>query len=415
MAYSNLGGVFSKPIVATRGRFGELGRLSDGVVTTQNNRLAVSFPYAVTNIELVYGNFGGTDLPGLNDIRVRAAFEQTDGSLTVLSPGGSRDITIPPSEYGSIPVPGVGTLAANTLYYIRQRVNVDAGGKFICSMYCVNFDEGVENGTDDSVDKTIITGNLSLSYAAPQFGPICIIGTTVDGRKVAVAICGDSNAAGGAGGFYETTVAGARSNSEGFAGIAIGGVYPTCNIAQNGEAAADTTFSPYREAILDACSHALVLYGTNNVFLMSQSLATAKANVTLVWEKLRSRGLIVKQCTIPPQTTSSDGWATAENQTLKAQESVRASFNDWIRAGADGGHDGYFDIADQLETSRNSGFWIPLMTADGVHMNYNEASGQIAAASAIDPAEFVLPAPSGNALTPWFIRRSGNPLTPGLI
>jgi hypothetical protein len=76
--------------------------------------------------------------------------------------------------------------------------------------------------------------------------------------------------------------------------------------------------------------------------------------------------------TSPPiATTSSDSFATVENQTVNAgYNASRITFNDAVRAGLVGYH-GYFELADVLDYARDDGRWklidgLP-STADGVH------------------------------------------------
>ena len=59
-----------------------------------------------------------------------------------------------------------------------------------------------------------------------------------------------------------------------------------------------------------------------------------------------------------PNTTSSDFWATLTGQAVNlVQDAVRTSYNDWLRAGGIAGVSGCVELADQAESSRNSGKW----------------------------------------------------------
>lgn len=97
-----------------------------------------------------------------------------------------------------------------------------------------------------------------------------------------------------------------------------------------------------------------------------------------LWNQRSTAGQRVIQTTITPHTTSTDGFVTTANQTVHSMtiEARRVQLNDWIRAGAptvsgppvapgtsgallagQAGHPlfGYWEIADQAETARNSG------------------------------------------------------------
>lgn len=78
-------------------------------------------------------------------------------------------------------------------------------------------------------------------------------------------------------------------------------------------------------------------------------------------------------CTLGPITTSTDSWATLGNQTKFAGEAQRLSYNASLRSGSlPTGAWGYFEVADQYESSRNSGLWkvngtANYATSDGIH------------------------------------------------
>lgn len=86
-------------------------------------------------------------------------------------------------------------------------------------------------------------------------------------------------------------------------------------------------------------------------------------------------------CTITPYTTSTDSWVTTGNQTPVASGSPRVAYNALVRAGISG-WDGFFEIADAVESSRDSGLWAASQqTKDGLHPSYagyatNAASSQ---------------------------------------
>lgn len=83
--------------------------------------------------------------------------------------------------------------------------------------------------------------------------------------------------------------------------------------------------------------------------------------------------------TLPPVTTSTDNWATVANQGIAnpAREAERVAFNGLARRGI-AGASGFVEIADAVESSRDSGRWkadgttAKLFTYDGTH---DSASG----------------------------------------
>lgn len=142
--------------------------------------------------------------------------------------------------------------------------------------------------------------------------------------------------------------------------------------------------------------NAIIQTGTNDI-LRGDPLPTVQANTLSAASILKARGLKVWPTTIMPRSRSSDGFLTVAGQTPVAgygPGSVQANYNDWLRAGApivngvavpigtvgallSGQPDhpfwSYFEVADQVESSRNSGVWqiIPNMvggpSGDGDH------------------------------------------------
>ena len=110
----------------------------------------------------------------------------------------------------------------------------------------------------------------------------------------------------------------------------------------------------------------------------------------------------------PTGTSSTDAYATVENQTILngTAQSVRVARNNWIRAGAplnpttfaplaagasgavtfgQAGHPavGYLEVADLVESARDSGLFGAGYTGDGLHI---AAARQIAMAPLLSGA-----------------------------
>jgi lysophospholipase L1-like esterase len=143
--------------------------------------------------------------------------------------------------------------------------------------------------------------------------------------------------------------------------------------------------------LMAGCTHAIEAFGANDLGVTT--LATYQATRLDLWNLMASRGIKVFATTVTPRTDSTDSWATTTNQTTKAWESSRVTFNDWLRGGAplvagapvavgttdaviagQAGHPlfGCIDTADAVESARNSGFWrvngsANYATADGLH------------------------------------------------
>lgn len=116
------------------------------------------------------------------------------------------------------------------------------------------------------------------------------------------------------------------------------------------------------------CDIAIVGYGVND---SASSLATMQANSLLVWNELAELGIPIYACTLTPWTTSTDSWATVNNQTDSRPNIIL--FNDWVRT-LPAPLTGYFEVSDAVCSARNSGKWKAGFTVDGLHPN---VTGQI--------------------------------------
>ena len=104
---------------------------------------------------------------------------------------------------------------------------------------------------------------------------------------------------------------------------------------------------------------------------MQGDLTTLLAAIEAAWS-----GKAVFATTCEPDTSSSDGYATVANQTIRntTQATVRVSYDNWIRT-TPLTLAGYFDLSDAASSSRDSKKWkapsmggsYVVMTADGTH------------------------------------------------
>ena len=112
-------------------------------------------------------------------------------------------------------------------------------------------------------------------------------------------------------------------------------------------------------------------YGINDI-TAGRTAATIEGQLTTAYGYFPTWK--VSQSTIPPKTSSSDSWATATNQTVDSFNGTRTALNDWIRTKPSPLWQ-YFEVADVMETARNSGIWknvgdgsaTAAMTGDGTH------------------------------------------------
>ena len=135
--------------------------------------------------------------------------------------------------------------------------------------------------------------------------------------------------------------------------------YPTIKLSQSSERVfqALTRFT-YRMQIAAYCSHGVSNYGVND-FRDARSAATVLADQKS-FAALFGKPMYV--CTVAPMANAGN---TVTDATVNP---LRTAYNAIIRKG-DESFAGTLEIADIVETARDSGLWISGYTSDGLHAN----------------------------------------------
>lgn len=143
----------------------------------------------------------------------------------------------------------------------------------------------------------------------------------------------------------------------------IGASYAHVNLAMTGEALSEALGRyTLRQVLASYCSNVISNYGRND-------LSNGRTAAQIMADISTFRVLLGKpfaQHTITPVSTSTDAWATTVNQTTAVNNAARITLNDSLRFGASG-IDYLVEVADSVETARNSGIWKAGYTADGTH------------------------------------------------
>jgi len=371
-----LGGVPLDPytgLVATR-------CLAPISLNTTNKQLMARSPHysrtAITSLQIVipnwYVNPSSThaELGSGANATVTASIEYPAGVFTQVLFSGIAAGTVPNLSYLVSDAVTV-TIPTDTLFWVRIFWDGGVGGILSIPHDLTGTGlpgAGLEVAVSGLTDKTM---SGTVTAADNEFSPVAIIGTTTQPSFV---IVGDSI---GLGDSSKETV-GDASGDFGVVARGIGPLYAYSSMCQNGDQAEDFVAShTNRAAIFAFASHAGIEYGSNDLYTNSASVATVQGLLQTIWGYMTALGPEKKvyQTTITPRTTSSDSWATTENQAQVSGtiNGRRTALNDWIRGVPSGAH-GYFDIADALETSRNSGIWkvtgvANAYTPDGTHPN----------------------------------------------
>lgn len=308
------------------------------------------------------------------------------GQIYRLTYNGRTDGTVDPGGFlQSDPLPV--SVSAGEVIYVRTFV---ISGSWHYTHYSL-----VAGGAGGVVATTDLTAPGSAAVPDSAFGamfaPAVIVGRPVS-KVPAVLVVGTSIAAGGndhpsTTSWQGRNVTAPQLHGGGFLNRALYGKAGLINAAVPGSTAQSFVADSgnfRRMAFARNCSTMIDEYGRNDIS-GGRTLAQLQADKITSWRMGVARGLRVIQTTVTPKTNSSDGWRTTSGQTVPSvsQETVRVGFNDWIRDGAplvsaenlipaatgtpnalragQPGHPlfGYWEIADKVETARNSGLWKP--------------------------------------------------------
>lgn len=369
-----------------------------GDATTLRRSLRLPSDRIVSSLQWKFSNWrlAPAETAGDNDITIVKVALEYAGTFYPVFFNGKRSVTIEPNgEVLSDPISP--RIPAGAQVFLRYRVSVPTGGTMPTGRG-TNINVGdFWNGKDgpDIVDATGTAGfSADSSYYA--YGPSAMIGLDQTGSKPAIFLVGDSIAAGAT----ETSLS--ADGDIGFLERGLSGRYPWCAATRGNQAFVTIAGNPTKQMTLAAyASSALTNLGVNDFYnpgiatSNSPNLDVVQARALALWSQLSEAGCRVYQTTVTPVTSSTDKWATTANQTIywPLQNAKRTAFNDWLRAGApivagvavaagtqgallagQAGHPltDYIEIADIVETARNSGIWKVTgaengYTADGTH------------------------------------------------
>ncbi|MEO7714974.1 MAG: GDSL-type esterase/lipase family protein [Capsulimonas sp.] len=358
------GAVINRPVVATRCSSYSAG-LSDGVVTGGTYRVQHNATRTAADLQVVYGNFYNIDVDGPNDITISsAAIETPSGTFYPLFFGGQRSATIKPG--GLLVSDPVGVdIASGAAFYTRTYVTVASAGQKWPLGLTTQTTNGEGNNASAAPSDLSTSGTVPTAFAF-AYHPLAIVGACSPRNQATLALIGDSIFRGQAD----------TPNDNGYIIRAINKTVGHINLSMAGEQALNFqgTTRARRIRLARGCSHALVQLGVNDMG-NGRTLVQIQADLLNIWNALSLRGCKVYQCTITPSTNSSDSYATTVNQTPKSAAfgpgvCIRTQLNDWIRT-VPAPLSGCIEVADAVESARNSGLWLPNYTnaGDGTHPN----------------------------------------------
>lgn len=394
------------------------GELYERTATKGNYITRLACQVVSDSVSLVFGNYAGSGEGGsfgtTTPLTVRAVLEfwpfgngyrdtatQAPIQLRLLR-NGSPSWTIQPGEQ-------IQTDPATLPYRFRPgmsflvRTYVEgAAGKIPLNMSAVGKDV-----SDTTTDKTMVNDPLTVPTATEfAYGPCAVVGYGPTAKAKVVAIIGDSIA---------------EQGNYPFRNLDVGVPYLDC--ARGGDALfrwLDHSNDP-RSALIARATDVIELLGANDFGNSAGTAWTTVANRKLqAATPWKAAGKRVWIHTLPPTyVTTTDNWATEANQTPGPASPARVTYNNWTRGGApidpatklavpvgtagaltygQAGHPhaGYFEVADLIESARDSGRWMPSSslpgggrpTSDGLHLDAGGAEQLGFATSPINPAVF---------------------------
>lgn len=315
---------------------------------------------AVSSLRLLYGAWTPSFNDGENDqsgqpTTYTCAIEYPDGVFTQGKFAGS--VTGTATSLGEVITDEIlVSIPKNTPFRVRTWASNTNGVNYVGRAESSEYQEATEFGATVS-DRTM--GGTITRSGNGVLTPYAILGISSDPSPFLLA---DSRGFGQAD-IYTNTY----TNDVGNMARSIGGVMAYISGAIPGDRAAIIATGMTRRASLAKrfCTHVMMVLGVNDITTYGRTSAQVIADLQTIMNQMRPLPIFLG--TIEPVSSSTDGWATTANQTTHANNGQRVAVNNFARGSAL--HAGLMELADQVESARDSGLWIPGLTGDGLHHN----------------------------------------------
>ena len=293
---------------------------------------------------------------------VTAAVEYPAGTFTRITFGGATSGTIPDKSVLVSDEVAV-TIPKGAHFFVRMHlVNVNG----VPDTYYTTTTSAVNYGPNDAatfgtnVSDQTMGGTVAATVAGVVVFPSAIVGPS---NAPAVCLHADSRGAG----IHPAPASLDNGNSL----IAVGEVFPYINLEMPGETAAQAVASyAVRASLEQFCTADVMAYGINDLYggATPAALEASVDTMTAGWQAL---GHPVVLETLPPETTSTDGWTTSTNQTKASWDANRVAYDAWVRSYSATGQTGMWDVAGAVMSGFESGVWLPTFPqSDGVHETF---------------------------------------------
>lgn len=341
-----------------------VGHINEGSHPIESIQVAFANQYTLSNTGEVANDAAtflwSIEYPAGTFTRVKWAGQET------LAAAGSNTLLLSDNTALPVAIPVGATFWTKNLQYCSTGV-VHAMGS-TNSTYTGDFGFASASAPTDNTMLAANQNNATWSLA-----PLCLLAYS---SKPAVLLVGDSIQAG----YAETSSTTPRwdfgRGNWGIAARQIGSRMAYSNLGIPGETTAQFNAShSLRVAISPYFTHMHSNYGINDLIVNNSTVAVVEGLLSTTFSYYSNLGLKVSCQTLLPCVTSSDSLYTT-NQTVKSFEANRVSLNTDMRArnGVFGNTWCVFDVADSVESARNSGLWKVdvdglRITGDGTHPN----------------------------------------------
>jgi hypothetical protein len=356
-------------VVAGRGM--PMSALSANTITRSESRIRCHTKGAVTGLRLVLPSYylAPAYTKNATSFTITAAVEYNGVNYPVTFRGASSRVIAPNDQYvvtdAVAGLDAIGGLPANATFYVRAGAECTLGQRVPVGFERVNpafasHDQAVAtNGGASQVGGTgAMSETGSYSYAV-AYGPMAIIGLPSSPQANCIII-GDSIV---------------RSHDwdgdESYTGWIQRGLFNGGRIPFMSYDRGSSTLSQFQTTNPHAYilaqwsqSKAIVQLGRNS---MASGLSTLQSESANIIAGLAEAGCEVWWCLPPPETTSSDSWATTTNQTHAATYATKESFKAHLLSLVGTTLAGIIDPNPYLESPTAAGKWLPLATNDGIH------------------------------------------------
>lgn len=302
------------------------------------------------------------DSPGVATVRASIEHPSFPGTFLQVLYSGSPAGTVQPganlvSDLIELPVP----IKRGTAFFIQRFITNPAGCSYIVSQSGAAYGEKCCVAASGLTDQTM-TGTMGNTHPTVSAPPQAILGYT--SRKTCI-IWGDSKAVGTTDTFSD------RYMLRGQIDRVLGKRFATLNMSVAGDRMVYMVTGQTAQRRIALAN--LVGRDLDWVQLGINDLTANRTAAQYTTDLTTFRGMLGYKrpmicSTITPGSTSTDSWATTGNQTTVTSNPQRILLNAAIRNGYGGLTDGYVEVADIVETARDSGIWkAPGMTTDGIH------------------------------------------------